>query len=101
MSETSSAASFRWDDTRYAASRARRSCLRSIPAHEERTHRQGGRRGRALELVPQLDAGLVEAFVRRATCDRLSGGGVVVGRHHPPILIEAVSDVEPDMKGAL
>ena len=54
--------------------------------------------GRALELVPQLDAGLVETFVRRAACDRLSGGGVVVGRHHPPILIEAVSDVEPDMK---
>src|SRR5262245_19979001 len=35
MSETSSAALFRWDDTRYAASHALRSCLRSIPPGEE------------------------------------------------------------------
>src|SRR5262245_15054521 len=54
-------------------------------------------RDHALELVPQLEAGLVETFVRRATRDRLSGGRVVVGRHHPPIPIEAVSEIEPDM----
>src|SRR5262245_5483890 len=35
MSETSSAASFRWDDTRYAASHAPRSYLRWIPTRKE------------------------------------------------------------------
>src|SRR5262245_9206890 len=35
MSETSSAVSFRWDDTRYAASHALRSYLRSILPHKQ------------------------------------------------------------------
>src|SRR5262245_6323011 len=35
MSETSNAASFRWDDMRCAASHALRSCLRSILPHKQ------------------------------------------------------------------